>query len=63
LTIAGKSKTLDVEHIIVCAGQDSNRLLCEGLKREYHLIGGAEKATQLDAKRAIRQGTLLAIKL
>ena len=63
LTIAGKSQVLDVEHIIVCAGQDPNQWLCKGLKREYHLIGGAKKATQLDAKSAIRQGTLLAIKL
>lgn len=63
LTIAGKPQILDVDHIIVCAGQDPDRRLCNGLGREYHLIGGADKATQLDAKRAIRQGTLLAIKL
>jgi len=63
LTVDGQYQILDVEHIIVCAGQDPNQVLCEGLEREFHLIGGAEKATQLDAKRAIRQGTLLAIKL
>jgi 2,4-dienoyl-CoA reductase (NADPH2) len=62
LTLAGEAQVLDVDHIIVCAGQDPNRQLCDGLEREYHLIGGADKATQLDAKRAIRQGTLLAIK-
>jgi 2,4-dienoyl-CoA reductase (NADPH2) len=62
LTLAGEPQVLDVDHIIVCAGQDPNRQLCDGLEREYHLIGGADKATQLDAKRAIRQGTLLAIK-
>jgi len=62
LTVAGEAQVLDVDHIIVCAGQDPNRQLCDGLEREHHLIGGADKATQLDAKRAIRQGTLLAIK-
>ena len=63
LTIGGEAQVLDVDNIIVCAGQDPDRRLVEGLEREYHLIGGADKATQLDAKRAIRQGTLLAIKL
>jgi 2,4-dienoyl-CoA reductase (NADPH2) len=62
LTIGGEVKVLEVDNIIVCAGQDPDRRLVEGLEREYHLIGGADKATQLDAKRAIRQGTLLAIK-
>jgi 2,4-dienoyl-CoA reductase (NADPH2) len=63
LTIAGENQILDVDHIIVCAGQDPDQRLTNGLEREYHLIGGAHKATQLDAKRAIRQGTLLAIKI
>ncbi|MFT5069632.1 MAG: 2,4-dienoyl-CoA reductase (NADPH2), partial [Candidatus Paceibacteria bacterium] len=63
LTIAGERQILDVDHIIVCAGQDPDQRLCDGLERAYHLIGGADKANQLDAKRAIRQGTLLAIKL
>lgn len=63
LTIAGEQQILEVDHIIACAGQDPNQGLCEGLERSYHLIGGAQKATELDAKRAIRQGTLLAIKL
>jgi len=63
LTVAGEAQVLDVDHIIVCAGQDPNQSLCNGLEREYHLIGGADKASELDAKRAIRQGTLLAIKL
>jgi 2,4-dienoyl-CoA reductase (NADPH2) len=63
LTIGSETQVLDVDNIIVCAGQDPDRRLVEGLERKYHLIGGADKATQLDAKRAIRQGTLLAIKL
>ena len=63
LTVGGEAQVLDVDHIIVCAGQDPNQSLSQGLERPYHLIGGAQKASQLDAKRAIRQGTLLAIKL
>ena len=63
LTVGGDAQVLDVDHIIVCAGQDPNQSLSQGLERPYHLIGGAQKASQLDAKRAIRQGTLLAIEL
>ena len=63
LTVGGEVQVLDVDHIIVCAGQDPNQSLSQGLERPYHLIGGAQKASQLDAKRAIRQGTLLAIEL
>ena len=63
LTVGGEAQVLDVDHIIVCAGQDPNQSLSQGLERPYHLIGGAQKASQLDAKRAIRQGTLLAIEL
>jgi 2,4-dienoyl-CoA reductase (NADPH2) len=61
LSVDGKHQVLDVDTIVVCAGQDPNLELCDGLERQYHLIGGAQKATELDAKRAIRQGTLLAI--
>ena len=63
LTVGGEAQVLDVDHIIVCVGQDPNQSLSQGLERTYHLIGGAQKASQLDAKRAIRQGTLLAIEL
>jgi 2,4-dienoyl-CoA reductase (NADPH2) len=63
LTVGGEAQVLAVDHIIVCAGQDPNQSLSQGLERPYHLIGGAQKASQLDAKRAIRQGTLLAIEL
>ena len=63
LTVGSEAQVLDVDHIIVCVGQDPNQSLSQGLERTYHLIGGAQKASQLDAKRAIRQGTLLAIEL
>ena len=46
--------------IIVCAGQDPLRELVDGLELPHHLIGGADEAGELDAKRAINQGTRLA---
>jgi len=55
-----KVRVLDVDNIIICAGQDSNKQLSEGLTIPFHLIGGADVAVELDAKRAIDQGTRLA---
>jgi 2,4-dienoyl-CoA reductase (NADPH2) len=52
-------KTLNVDQIIICAGQEPLREICEGLQKPYHLIGGADIASELDAKRAIDQGTRL----
>lgn len=49
---------------MVCAGQDPNRTLLEPLQKAnipVHLIGGADLASELDAKRAIDQGTRLAV--
>jgi len=59
-------RLLEVDNIVICAGQDSVRDLEEGLRRngiEPHVIGGAAVAAELDAKRAIRQGTELAARL
>jgi 2,4-dienoyl-CoA reductase (NADPH2) len=61
LTIKGKQQVLDVDNIIICAGQDPLRALTKGLTKPFHLIGGADVAAELDAKRAIEQGTRLAI--
>ena len=61
-----KDHVLDVDNVIVCAGQLSNNELFVPLKemgKEVHLIGGADQALELDAKRAIDQGTRLAIKI
>ncbi|MBS0591598.1 MAG: NADPH-dependent 2,4-dienoyl-CoA reductase [Proteobacteria bacterium] len=61
--IDGKVQCLPVDTIVVCAGQEPQRELQEGLKAagiDAHLIGGADVATELDAKRAIAQGTHLA---
>jgi 2,4-dienoyl-CoA reductase (NADPH2) len=65
----GATKVLPVDHVIICAGQDSVRdLLPVNAKGEvadprYHVIGGADFAAELDAKRAIKQGTELAARL
>lgn len=59
----GEAKVLDVEHIIICAGQEPLRELYSELERQstqVQLIGGADVAAELDAKRAIDQGTRVA---
>ncbi|HEX5960424.1 MAG TPA: NADPH-dependent 2,4-dienoyl-CoA reductase [Rhodanobacteraceae bacterium] len=59
----GKPQTLAVDNVIVCAGQESNRTLADeliALGVAVHVIGGADVAAELDAKRAIRQATQLA---
>ena len=63
LTVGGETKVLDVDNIIICAGQDTLRELTKGLTIPHHLIGGADIASELDAKRAINQGTRLAAQL
>lgn len=63
ITVNGKEQLLEVDHIVVCAGQVSNRDLADALKangQSCHVIGGAEKAAELDAKYAIREGSELA---
>ena len=59
-------RLLEVDNVVICAGQDSVRDLEEGLRHkgiEPHVIGGADVAAELDAKRAIKQGTELAARL
>ena len=63
ITVDGAPQILPVDHVVVCAGQEPNRrladeLIAAGLK--VHVIGGADVAAELDAKRAIAQGTRLA---
>jgi len=62
----GKSQCLEVDHVVVCAGQNPLKSLYESLKSQNktaHLIGGADVAAELDAKRAIRQGAELAAEI
>ena len=57
VTVDGTPRVIECDTVVVCAGQDSVRSLWDGLDREAHLIGGADVAAELDAKRAIKQGT------
>jgi len=64
IEIEGKEQLLAVDNVIICAGQESNRELQQALESggmSVHLIGGANVATELDAKRAIRQAAELAV--
>jgi 2,4-dienoyl-CoA reductase (NADPH2) len=66
IRVDGSEQLLPVDHVVVCAGQESLRELAQPLRdadREVHVIGGADVATELDAKRAIDQGSRLAAKL
>jgi 2,4-dienoyl-CoA reductase (NADPH2) len=59
----GEDRLLDVDHVVLCAGQLPRRDLqapLEAAGMKVHLIGGADVAAELDAKRAIRQGSELA---
>ncbi len=57
VTVDGEPQVLDVDHVVLCAGQESVRDLYDALGSDAHLIGGADVAAELDAKRAIEQGT------
>ncbi|WP_305856611.1 NADPH-dependent 2,4-dienoyl-CoA reductase [Balneatrix alpica] len=66
LLVNGEEQVLEVDNIIICAGQESERSLAQALAGQHdsvHLIGGADLASELDAKRAIDQGTRLAVTL
>eukprot|EP01006_Ploeotia_vitrea_P014248 TRINITY_DN38199_c0_g1_i1.p1 TRINITY_DN38199_c0_g1~~TRINITY_DN38199_c0_g1_i1.p1 ORF type:complete len:694 (-),score=66.28 TRINITY_DN38199_c0_g1_i1:73-2118(-) len=66
VVMKGKNVFLEVDTIITCAGQESQRDLLQPLKDagiQTHLIGGADLAAELDAKRAIKQGSELAAQL
>ena len=64
IEVAGKEQLLAVDNVIICAGQEPNRELQQALEKggmNVHLIGGANVAAELDAKRAIRQAAELAM--
>ncbi|MCG8336152.1 MAG: NADPH-dependent 2,4-dienoyl-CoA reductase [Proteobacteria bacterium] len=64
ITVGGNHRLLEVDTIIICAGQDPLDSLAKELEGyPVHLIGGADLAVELDAKRAIRQGSELAAKI
>lgn len=65
LTVKGKKQVLEVDHVVICAGQVSENQLYESLKAtlgdKVHIIGGAKLAGELDAQRAIREGVTLGL--
>jgi len=66
ITQGGESRLLEVDHIVVCAGQEPRRDLAAGIEAagyQVRLIGGSHVATELDAKRAIDEGSRLAAAL
>ncbi|MCX6399921.1 MAG: NADPH-dependent 2,4-dienoyl-CoA reductase [Propionibacteriales bacterium] len=68
ITVDGREQVLDVDHVVLCTGQESVRSLYDDLRASnfpgsVHLIGGADVAAEVDAKRAIKQGTELAAAL
>ncbi|WP_371187022.1 FAD-dependent oxidoreductase [Thalassotalea maritima] len=65
-SVNGKQRFEQFDNIIICAGQEPQRDLYQqllDLQLQPHLIGGADVAAELDAKRAIRQGAELAAKI
>ncbi|MFI8359969.1 FAD-dependent oxidoreductase [Streptomyces sp. NPDC085612] len=66
ITVGGEQRLVPADTVVLCTGQEPRRDLYEALRAagvEAHLIGGADVAAELDAKRAIRQGTELAARL
>ncbi|MEM7375457.1 MAG: NADPH-dependent 2,4-dienoyl-CoA reductase [Bacteroidota bacterium] len=66
IIVGEEHRLLEVDHVVICAGQVSLHVLEEGLLASgkiVHRIGGAKKAERLDAKKAIKQACHLAAKL
>ena len=66
IAVEGKPQVLNVDTVVVCAGQDPQRELVAGLTAagiEHTLIGGADVAAELDAKRAIFQAIEMALEM
>lgn len=66
VTIGGESRIIEIDHVVICAGQEPRQALAEPLQQRgqtVHLIGGCDVAMELDARRAIAQGTRLALEI
>ena len=65
IVVGDAERLLEVDNVVICAGQESLRKLADELGDDLsvHVIGGAERAAELDAKYAIREGSLLAARL
>ena len=63
ITVNGEERLLEVDNVVICAGQVPLRKMFDELKAagvSVNLIGGADEASELDAKRAINQGARMA---
>jgi 2,4-dienoyl-CoA reductase (NADPH2) len=66
IVVNGTAQCLEVDHIVLCAGQESDTSLLAPLQAagiSVSLIGGAEQAAEVDARRAIEQGMRVAMTL
>jgi 2,4-dienoyl-CoA reductase (NADPH2) len=68
ICVDGEPRTIAVDSVVVCAGQESERSLADELRalvpgKSVHVIGGADVAAELDARRAIDQATRLALEV
>ncbi len=66
IRVEGITRILPVDNVVICAGQEPERSLADALISQgikTHVIGGADVAAELDAKRAINQGSRLAAQL
>ncbi len=66
ITVGDESRILEVDNVVVCAGQESYPAMYDELKSKgmnVHLVGGANSAKELDAKKAIKEASLLANQL
>ncbi|HET6905586.1 MAG TPA: NADPH-dependent 2,4-dienoyl-CoA reductase [Rhodanobacteraceae bacterium] len=66
IRVDGEPRVLEVDNVVICAGQEPNRVLADelaGLGITTYVIGGADVAAELDAKRAIAQATRVAATL
>ncbi|POP43978.1 NADPH-dependent 2,4-dienoyl-CoA reductase [Superficieibacter electus] len=66
LLIGGEPQVLNVDHVVICAGQEPRRELLDPLRaagKTVHVIGGCDVALELDARRAIAQGTRLGLEI
>jgi 2,4-dienoyl-CoA reductase (NADPH2) len=68
INLDGKVQILNVEHVVLCSGQLANKDLYQALNendfsKPIHIIGGADVAAELDAKRAINQAAWLAAEI
>lgn len=63
IALGGDSRLLDVDNVVICAGQEPRRELADGIRSAgfaLHLVGGSHLAVELDARRAIEEGSRLA---